>query len=101
MYIFLTLSILMVSVNIDLLLQMKQSQSNLIQNSFRSEKTVLITVLLFFELSYIVRTVFDMTGLRILYEKGAFGYYVFADLAYILEAASFLTLLLFHSKNFR
>ena len=102
MYIFLTLSILMVSVNIDLLLQMKQSQSNFIQYSFRSEKSVLITVLFFFELSYIVRTSFDMIGWRLLEElNDAFAYYVFQDITYILEAASFLTLFLFHYKNFR
>ena len=73
----------------------------LVQNSLRKEKIVLITVLFFFLISYLVRFIFDMVGSNLDLSEEYFKFFVFMDLTFFLEVASFLALLSVHFKNFR
>ena len=59
-YIFLTLLVMMLALNIDLLRQIKKSECKLIRNAMKREKFVLITVLFFFELGYFMRFIIDL-----------------------------------------
>lgn len=61
-YIFLTLFVMMLALNINLLLQIRKNENEckLIRNAMKREKFVLITVLVFFELGYFMRFIIDL-----------------------------------------
>ena len=71
------------------------------RNSLKKEKCVLLTVLLFFELSYLFRFILDYKATKLILKDEYFKFFLWEDLAYIFEALSFLTLAAFHFKNFR
>ena len=100
-YMFLALFFVMLIVNIDLLWQIRKKEKSLIENSLKREKCVLITVLFLFELSYLLRFIFNEQGTDLLEKKEYFKFLLWQDVSYTFEAVSFLALIVFHYKNFR
>ena len=73
-YMFLALFFVMLIVNIDLLWQIRKKEKSLIENSLKREKCVLITVLFLFELSYLLRFIFNEQGTDLLEKKEYFQF---------------------------
>ena len=67
----------------------------------KSEKKLLITVLLIFELSYLVRFVTDINSSSMGEKKEFFQLLMLLNMAYLFEALSFMILLVLHFRNFR
>ena len=67
----------------------------------KKEKFVLITVLFFFELSYLFRFILDYKATYLIKNMEIFKFLIWEDLAFIFEAVSFLALVFFHFLNFR
>ena len=100
---FLFLFILMGSLNIFLLLQLRAKNRILGPHSygFSREKLTLGLILLFFELSYLARYVWDKFGATQLANAEEWGIYCISFSTVLLfEGLSLLALLLFHLKNF-
>ena len=73
----------------------------MVKNALKSEKTLLITVLLIFELSYLFRFVTDINSSSMGEKKEFFQLLMLLDMSYLFEALSFMTLLVLHFRNFR
>ena len=73
----------------------------MVKNALKSEKTLLVTVLLIFELSYLFRFVTDMSCTGMGEKKEFFQLLMLLDLTYLFEALSFMILLVLHFRNFR
>ena len=73
----------------------------MVKNALKSEKTLLVTVLLIFELSYLFRCMTDINSSDMDKKKEFFQLLMLLDLTYLFEALSFMTLLVLHFRNFR
>ena len=73
----------------------------MVKNALKSEKTLLVTVLLIFELSYLFRCATDIRCTSMGEKKEFFQLLMLLDLTYLFEALSFMTLLVLHFRNFR
>ena len=73
----------------------------MVKNALKSEKTLLVTVLLIFELSYLFRCMTDINSSDMEKKKEFFQLLMLLDLTYLFEALSFMTLLVLHFRNFR
>ena len=73
----------------------------MVKNALKSEKTLLVTVLLIFELSYLFRCMTDINSSDMVKKKDFFQLLMLLDLTYLFEALSFMTLLVLHFRNFR
>ena len=100
-YIYLSLFFVMLIVNIDLICQIRKNECYMVEKAMKGEKILLVTVLVFFELSYFVRFLTDLTGADMKADEQYFKFFMCIDFTYLFEALSFLALLIFHSKNFR
>ena len=100
-YMFVGLFFLMLIVNIDLMLQIRKKERSLMKNSLKREKCLLMTILFFFELSYLLRFIYNSWGSNLYDENKFFRFLILEDLTYVFEAVSFLALVGFHFKNFR
>ena len=68
---------------------------------FSREKWTLLTILFFFELSYLIRFLEDKQWLGVHYDENLFAFLFVVDLMYILDGISMLALLIFHYRNFK
>ena len=102
-FVFLFLFLVMLTVNIDLLWQIRKQEkldAQMLNNSMKREKRLLITVLALFEFSYFIRFLNDLMGPHMVEKGERFKQYLFMDLTYFFEGVSFISLLIFHYKNF-
>ena len=104
-YSYLTLFILMASVNIFLLVQIRAKNQSQIggsnhQEQFRREKFNLSVILIFFELSYLLRFVWDVF-IADVYDSDVFYYELGYDTMAYAEGLAFMALLLQHNRNFK
>ena len=100
-YIYLSLFFVMLYVNIDLMWQIRKNECYMVEKAMKGEKMLLVTVLVFFELSYFVRFLTDITGAGMKADEQYFKFFMCIDFTYLFEALSFLALLIFHFRNFR
>ena len=98
---FIGLFFLMLLVNIDLMLQIRKKERLLMKNSLKKEKCLLVTILFLFELSYLLRFIYNSWGSNLYDDEKFFQFLLLEDLTYVFEAVSFLALVIFHFKNFR
>ena len=76
--------------------------SNTEENPFKKEQCTLATILVFFELGFLSRFVWDAILAELLFnEEKWFAICMVYDLIAYLEGLSFSALLLFHRNNFK
>ena len=89
--------------NMMLLVEIKRqiTLNRLDSREFTREKWTLLTILLFFELSYLMRFLEDKQWLGVHHDENLFAFLFVVDLMYILDGISMLALLVFHFRNFK
>ena len=69
--------------------------------AFRCQRAKLICTLIFFELSFLLRFMWDIVIVDLIYENSSlFAYFMIYDVIVLAEGLSFLALFVFHNKNF-
>ena len=69
--------------------------------AFKREKRTLMTILFFFELSYLVRFAIGWVFADVNQSNFTFEDYIIVDLAFMTDGFALLALLIFHYKNFK
>lgn len=102
-YSFLAIFILMAAANICLLIlvgsDLRVQQGRKV-SIFKREKTTLLTILFFYEISYLLRFLEDVCQI-VDYKDDLFTYLIFIDVMFIFDGLSLLALLIFHFVNFK
>ena len=103
-FVFLGMFILMASVNIMLLYQIRarnREVRNTSEMKFKKERTTLSIILLLFELSYLSRFAVNLAFAEITQLQFSYKNLVAVDFAFMLDGLALFALLFFHHKNFK
>ena len=103
-FVFLAMFILMASVNIMLLYQIRarnREVRNTSEIKFKKERWTLSIILLLFELSYLSRFAVNLAFAEITQLDFTYKNMVAVDFAFMLDGLAMFSLLFFHHKNFK